>query len=351
MGVATGMLTRHARQAEGRGGPTATLQAIAYRWCVRPGRIRIGLLLAILAAAAAQLVSALPGAAQGGVNPCQQAPTPGESEITLLSGGVERTAILYVPPAAAGQRLPAARRPARRRRQVLPVLLGLFGAGRLRGLHRGLPEPHRRGGRPHLLEHQRPPSRRRSRRRAVHLRPARLRREQPVRGHQPRVRGGGVQRRGHGRALGLRTQLPLRGVRLDRRRVQEPAAVPAYEPGLGRRGARHRRQRGALQRLPAGRGGRGAPVAVRPGASTTAATARRRSAASRRGSSATTGPTAPRARRSSTSRSSAATTSCREDCRPMPGRRAPSRPPGWCGASCASTNRPRRRRPASLLRR
>ncbi|MGA2321176.1 MAG: PHB depolymerase family esterase [Solirubrobacteraceae bacterium] len=79
------------------------------------GRIRVGLLLAILAVAAAQLVSALPGAAQGAANPCQQAPTPGDSEITLLSSGVERTAILHVPPAAAGQRL--------------PVLVGLHGAG------------------------------------------------------------------------------------------------------------------------------------------------------------------------------------------------------------------------------
>jgi len=92
-----------------------TFLPIAYRWCVQTGRIRIGLLLAILAAAAPQLVSAPPGAAQGLANPCQQAPTPGDSEITLLSGGVERTAILHVPPAAAGQRL--------------PVLVGLHGAG------------------------------------------------------------------------------------------------------------------------------------------------------------------------------------------------------------------------------
>ena len=82
---------------------------------MRTGCIRNGLLAAVLAVSAAQLVSATPGAAQDATNPCQQAPTPGESEITVLSGGVERTAILHVPPAAAGQRL--------------PLLIGLHGAG------------------------------------------------------------------------------------------------------------------------------------------------------------------------------------------------------------------------------
>ncbi len=77
--------------------------------------IRHGLLAAVLAVYAAQLLSSPPGAAQGAVNPCQEAPTPGESEITVLSGGVERTAILHVPPAAAGQHL--------------PLLVGLHGAG------------------------------------------------------------------------------------------------------------------------------------------------------------------------------------------------------------------------------
>ena len=82
---------------------------------MRTGCIFNGLLAAVLAVSAAQLVSATQGAAQGVTNPCQQAPAPGESEITVLSGGVERTAILHVPPAAAGQRL--------------PLLVGLHGAG------------------------------------------------------------------------------------------------------------------------------------------------------------------------------------------------------------------------------
>ncbi len=82
---------------------------------MRSGCIRNGLLATVIAVAATQLLLALPAAAQGTANPCQQAPTPGESEVTVLSGGVERTAILYVPPAAAGQRL--------------PLLVGLHGAG------------------------------------------------------------------------------------------------------------------------------------------------------------------------------------------------------------------------------
>ena len=92
-----------------------TFRPIAYRWRVGTGRIRIGLLLAILAAAVTQLLSALPGAAQETASPCQHSPTPGESQIALISGGVERTALLHVPPAAAGQRL--------------PVVVGLHGAG------------------------------------------------------------------------------------------------------------------------------------------------------------------------------------------------------------------------------
>jgi polyhydroxybutyrate depolymerase len=81
---------------------------------VGTGRIRTGLLLAILAAAATQLLSPRPGAAET-ADPCQQAATPGDSTITLLSGGKERTAIVHVPPAAAGERL--------------PVVIGLHGAG------------------------------------------------------------------------------------------------------------------------------------------------------------------------------------------------------------------------------
>jgi polyhydroxybutyrate depolymerase len=92
-----------------------TFRPIAYRWRVGTGRIRIGLLLVILAAAVTPLLSALPSAAQETVSPCQNAPTPGESQIALISGGVERTALLHVPPAAAGQRL--------------PVVVGLHGAG------------------------------------------------------------------------------------------------------------------------------------------------------------------------------------------------------------------------------
>jgi len=69
----------------------------------------------MLVVAGAQLISALPGAAQEAANPCQQTPTPGDSEITVMSGGRERTAILHVPPAVAGQRL--------------PLLVGLHGAG------------------------------------------------------------------------------------------------------------------------------------------------------------------------------------------------------------------------------
>jgi polyhydroxybutyrate depolymerase len=82
---------------------------------VRARHIRLGVLVAIVAAVAAQLCSAGPGAAQGAANPCEQAARPGDSEITLLSGGRERTAIVHVPPAAAGR--------------PLPLVLGLHGAG------------------------------------------------------------------------------------------------------------------------------------------------------------------------------------------------------------------------------
>lgn len=121
MNVAGELTLRTPPRVIGRGGSRtgdAESRPIAYRWGVRIGRIRIGLLLTILAAGATQLVVAHGGRAEvspGPANPCQQAPAPGESEISLISGGVERTAVLYVPPAAAGQRL--------------PVLVGLHGAG------------------------------------------------------------------------------------------------------------------------------------------------------------------------------------------------------------------------------
>ena len=102
-------------RSKGRGGPTPRLDPIAYRWDVRARHIRLGVLVAIVAAVAAQLCSAGPGAAQGAANPCEQAARPGDSEITLLSGGRERMAIVHVPPAAAGR--------------PLPLVLGLHGAG------------------------------------------------------------------------------------------------------------------------------------------------------------------------------------------------------------------------------
>jgi len=70
---------------------------------------------AVAVAVAVQLLSALPSSGQGAVNPCQQPVRPGNSEVTLLSGGLERTAIVHVPPAAAGR--------------PLPLIFGLHGAG------------------------------------------------------------------------------------------------------------------------------------------------------------------------------------------------------------------------------
>jgi polyhydroxybutyrate depolymerase len=87
-----------------------------YRRAIRPARIPlVSLLIVSLAAGAWQLSAARPGAAQPPANPCAQAPAPGDSQISLLSSGVQRTAILHVPPAAAGEHL--------------PVLIGLHGAG------------------------------------------------------------------------------------------------------------------------------------------------------------------------------------------------------------------------------
>jgi polyhydroxybutyrate depolymerase len=70
---------------------------------------------AVVVAVAVQLFSALPSAAQGAASPCQQPVRPGNSEVTLLSSGRERTAIVHVPPAAAGR--------------PLPLVVGLHGAG------------------------------------------------------------------------------------------------------------------------------------------------------------------------------------------------------------------------------
>jgi len=76
---------------------------------------RTGVLLAILVTATALLLRVSSGGAQSAAEPCARAPTPGDSEIMLESGGVQRTAILHVPPAPAGQRM--------------PLLVALHGAG------------------------------------------------------------------------------------------------------------------------------------------------------------------------------------------------------------------------------
>lgn len=85
---------------------------------MRLGSIPIAPVLTALVATGAiavRLLFAFAGGAQEPTSPCQQAPAPGDSEITLQSGGLERTAVVHVPPAAAGQRL--------------PLLVGLHGAG------------------------------------------------------------------------------------------------------------------------------------------------------------------------------------------------------------------------------
>ena len=76
---------------------------------------RIGLLVAMLAALGASIAPTAQAAGQGATNLCAQPPTPGGREITLTSSGVQRTALLHLPPAAAGERL--------------PLLVGLHGAG------------------------------------------------------------------------------------------------------------------------------------------------------------------------------------------------------------------------------
>jgi polyhydroxybutyrate depolymerase len=78
-------------------------------------RICLAVLLTVLLTSVGQLLRASPAGAQGTAEPCLQAPTAGDSEISLMSGGVERTALVHVPPAAAGERL--------------PLLVALHGAG------------------------------------------------------------------------------------------------------------------------------------------------------------------------------------------------------------------------------
>lgn len=60
----------------------------------------------MLTVIAARLLIAQPALAQEAAAPCQQAPAPGNSEVALESGGLQRTANVLVPPASAGQRLP-----------------------------------------------------------------------------------------------------------------------------------------------------------------------------------------------------------------------------------------------------
>jgi polyhydroxybutyrate depolymerase len=66
-------------------------------------------------AAWATIGIASPARATAQAGPCQQAPPAGDSHITLVSGGLRRTALLHVPPAPAGR--------------GLPLLVGLHGAG------------------------------------------------------------------------------------------------------------------------------------------------------------------------------------------------------------------------------
>ena len=68
--------------------------------------------LAVLAASLA--LTAAPAAAASG-SPCSRAPTPGTTRVTLTSGGLERSALVHVPPVAAGRHL--------------ALLIALHGAG------------------------------------------------------------------------------------------------------------------------------------------------------------------------------------------------------------------------------
>lgn len=73
------------------------------------------MLPALLLAGVLALACAPAGSAQGGGEPCQRAPVPGDSVIALESEGTQRTALLHIPPAPAGERL--------------PLLVALHGAG------------------------------------------------------------------------------------------------------------------------------------------------------------------------------------------------------------------------------
>lgn len=68
----------------------------------RHGSIVAALLAALVAALTAAAVTPSPAAAAG----CDQAATPGDSQISMTIGGRDRTALVHIPPAAAGQPLP-----------------------------------------------------------------------------------------------------------------------------------------------------------------------------------------------------------------------------------------------------
>jgi polyhydroxybutyrate depolymerase len=72
--------------------------------------------MTLLAAATCTAALLAPSAARAQTaDACQQTPQPGSSGVSVVSGGIERTAVLHVPSASSGQRL--------------PLLIGLHGAG------------------------------------------------------------------------------------------------------------------------------------------------------------------------------------------------------------------------------
>jgi poly(3-hydroxybutyrate) depolymerase len=80
-----------------------------FAWSARSAATVLGALMGLLAGSTGA------ARAQGVSDACAQAPTAGDAAVTLSSGGRERTALVPLPPAPAGQRL--------------PVLLALHGAG------------------------------------------------------------------------------------------------------------------------------------------------------------------------------------------------------------------------------